>query len=182
MSRIDDMNFLPDDDFARLVERSLALPDAPRYVVDAAVGLWRDRRRASLGDIARSLLHQVKAELTFDSWATSPSALGLRSQRSDTRHLLFSAKGRDIDIRISPSGTRYAIAGQILGPDEQGLIQLVREGDETERDGATAHSVALDAQSAFRVDGVDGGRYALRLRIKDDEILVSPLVVGRDSG
>jgi hypothetical protein len=119
----------------------------------------------------------VTAVLSFDSWAQPPLALGMRAGVSATRHLLFSAMGRDIDLRISPVADRFALAGQILGPDEVGMIELAAQpdvGSET----PYAHVASLDILGEFRLDGVRGGTYRLTLRMGGDEIVLPPIEVG----
>src|SRR5512137_940942 len=122
-----------------------------------------------------AVLKRVQAALTFDSWASGPLAFGVRGVPSDTRHLLFSAMGRDIDLRITPAAGAFALTGQILGPDESGIIELA---DESAAGRAGARVTALDELGEFRLDGVGTGTYVLTLRLGDDELVLPPLHVG----
>lgn len=167
---------LSDDEFAHLVQRAVALPEAPPALVRAAIDLWSTAQPATLTAVARSALRLVSAVLSFDSWAIPPTALGMRAGASDTRHLLFSAMGRDVDLRISPAADHYALTGQVLGPDEAGVIELIAQSDNNAPD--QARMAALDALGEFRLDGVRGGTYQLTLRVGDDEIVLPPIVVG----
>jgi hypothetical protein len=168
---------LSEDEFARLVQRAAALPDAPPALIRAAIGQWRAASPSLLQAAARAVLNRVSAALTFDSWATGALALGVRAVPSDTRHLLFTAMGRDIDLRIAPAAGHFAVSGQILGPDESGVVELTRApGDDDEAAGA--HAAALDAMGEFRLEGVRHGAYVLTLRLGEDEIVLPPIDVG----
>jgi len=121
----------------------------------------------------RETLRRVVAVLSFDSWAQPAPALGMRSLKAPTRHLLFSAEGRDIDLRIAPAARAFALTGQILGPDETGSVELAEIGG-----GAPARSVALDALGEFRIDDLERGRYVVTLRMGGDEIVLPEVDVG----
>ena len=172
---------LSDDEFAQLVQRAVALPDAPPTLVRAAIGLWPAARPATLRSVADAALRLVHAVLSFDSWAQPALASGMRAGASDTRHLLFSAMGRDIDLRISPAAGRFALTGQILGPDEAGRIELAAQSGGA-ADHADAQVARLDELGEFRLDGVRGGTYRLTLRMGGDEIVLPPIVVGEHPG
>ncbi len=116
-------------------------------------------------------LRRLAAVLRFDSWACSPLALGLRSPRAEARHLLFSAMGRDIDLRITATEHHFALAGQILGPDESGCVELTPQAGQAQG----RRSAAIDALGEFRLDGVRSGTYRLTLRVDSDEVLL-PLI------
>ena len=168
---------LSDDDFVHLVQRAVALPDAPPPLVHAAIDLWPAAHPAALKGVAQAALRLVTAVLSFDSWAQPPLALGMRAGASTTRHLLFSAMGRDIDLRISPVADHFALAGQILGPDEVGVIELAAQAG-VGSDTPSAHVASLDDLGEFRLDGVRGGTYRLTLRMGGDEIVLPPIDVG----
>lgn len=168
---------LSDDEFVQMVQRAVALPDAPPELVSAAIGLWPSAQPSTLKGVAQAALRLVSAVLSFDSWAQSPVAMGVRGGACDTRHLLFSAQGRDIDLRISPLAEHFALAGQILGPDEAGLVELATPFDPgSGTQGARVTS--LDAMGEFRLEGVRGGTYRMTLRMGGDEIVLPPIEVG----
>lgn len=168
---------LSDDEFAHLAQRAAALPDAPASLLHAAIALFSAREPAPLNELAAAAGRLVRAVLSFDSWATPQVALGMRSLASDTRHLMFSAMGRDIDLRISPAAEAFALSGQIFGPDDAGVVELI-----TQSDGAP-HSVAarvapLGVFGDFRLDGVQGGTYQMTLRVGGDAIVLPTFQVG----
>ena len=171
------VNLLSEDEFAHLVQRAVALPDAPPALVRAAIGQWHAAQVSMLPAVGQAILKRVAAALTFDSWAAGSMAFGVRAVPSDTRHLLFTAPGRDIDVRITPTADHFALTGQILGPDESGVIELATaSGDGSEA--ATAKVASLDALGEFRIEGIRRGAYMLTLRLGEDEIVLPPIDVG----
>jgi hypothetical protein len=168
---------LSDDELAKVVRQAAALHEAPAHLIHAAIGLWPERAPSNLKASAQALVRELRAVLTFDSWTATPAAAGLRSRSSDTRHLLFSAKGRDIDLRVAPKAGQFALAGQVLGPDESGRVELAAQGPADV--GATpARAAPLDAMGEFHIDGVGQGRYVLTLRMGDEVIVLPPIDVG----
>lgn len=171
-----------DSELESLLRRAAALPDAPSGWVDRAIAEFTPAARPPIGALVQRLVEQVAAVLRFDSWTPTPLPVGVRSVPGPTRHLLFSAQGRDIDLRICPSADAFAVAGQILGPDESGVVELVDADDEAGAGRRTAlagnHATTLDELGEFRLDGVRRGTYRLTLRVGDDEIALPPIAVG----
>lgn len=162
---------LPDDEFERLLVAAVALPDAPPALVHRAIALW-----AAQPTSAPNLLRRIAASLAFDSWAQPAAAAGVRAPRSATRHLLFSAEGRDIDLRVTPAGEAgFTLSGQVLGPDESGEVELALPA------GGAARHAALDALGEFRIEGLVAGDYRLTLRLGGDEIELPAVPVGAPS-
>jgi hypothetical protein len=164
---------LSDDEFDLRLRQAVALPEVPPALMHAAIGLWAAAPRTPL----QAALRRISAMLRIDSWAVAPAALGLRAGRSSTRQLLYSADGRDIDLRISPAGEAYALAGQVLGPYESGTVELSRHGS-VALDAALPRRVTLDELGEFRLEPVSGGVYEVRLLLGDDEIVLPPIEVG----
>lgn len=166
-----------DDELARLLPRAkAALPDAPPAMVRAVIDLWPAAAKNPLAAMADAAFKRISAVLSFDSWAAGAVPAGVRSVPSASRHLLFSAMGRDIDLRIAPAADRFSLSGQVLGPDESGKVQLVSQsGADAE---STAQVVALDDLGEFHLDGVAVGTYLLTVRVGSDEIVLPPIEVG----
>lgn len=164
-----------DDELGNQLRRAIqALPDAPVALQRAAVGLWSVAAPApGPAAVVRSVLNRIVAVLSIDSWAAPTPALGLRSLRSPTRHLLFSAQGRDIDLRIAPAQEAYSVLGQILGPDESGSVQALAQGTN-----AQVRVAQLDAMGEFRLDGLSPGSYLLTICVGGDEIVLPTVEVG----
>lgn len=172
-SHLDDPS---DEAFSRLVARAVReLPDAPEALQRSAIGLFpAGGALGALKSLAQAVVTQISAVLTFDSWAAPALAAGMRSGRSATRHLLFSAQGRDIDLRIAPEAGAYALAGQILGPDETGRVELA----DAAAAGAPLRVAALDALGEFRIEGLPRGAYLLTLHLGNERIVLPPLEMG----
>jgi hypothetical protein len=162
---------ITDDEFAPLVRQAADLPDAPAEMLMAASQLFS---APTLRSTARAATRLLAAALRFDSWAAAPLAFGMRSQPDDIRHLLFSAMGRDIDLRIASSKAQFVVTGQILGPDESGRAEL------TAQRGSSAHKrvAPIDELGEFHLDNIERGTYMLTLHMGGDEIVLPPIEVG----
>ena len=153
------------------LERTLSLmrtdvgEDAPPAVIARAIRLLRPTAQPATGSLRR----RIVAALSFDSRGIT-LAPGLRSAGAQPRQLLFSADEYEIDLRISPAGAAWALAGQVLGPGEGGAVRL--EG------AAGAAEVALSALREFSLPPAVAGRYALRLLLGDTEIAIEELALG----
>jgi hypothetical protein len=174
-----------DDEFAQHLHRALReLPDAPAAWQQGAIALWSAAAAAAAhapastwsaaAQAAGALVRFVTAALTFDSWATPGLAHGMRSARHPTRHLLYSAQGRDIDLRITAAAEHFSLNGQVLGPDETGRVELVRVDAPT----AAGHQGVLDEMGEFRLEGVPAGRYVLTLHLGAESVVVPAIEVG----
>jgi hypothetical protein len=170
----DSLKQLSDEELLARLPQAAALPDAPVAWMQRALAAWQAPLGVRLAGAAEVLRERVQAWLRFDSWAGAPLAAGLRSTgTSATRQLIFSAEGRDVDLRIAPAGGGlFSVSGQVLGPDERGTIALARE------DGAAAQEAPLDEFGEFHLDGVEPGRYRLGLLLAAQELELPPFDVG----
>lgn len=193
---------LSDDELAALAWRATqALPDAPPALRRAAIGLWPAAvapraaptppadaaGRGVQGGLAGSFaagLHQVLAVLRFDSAAMPALASGMRGAAHETRHLLYSAAGRDVDLRITPQGAgQWRLSGQVLGPDESGQVLLsCAEGDAGAAGAAAQQQAALDEMGEFHLPAVASGAWTLRLALGDECIELPLLTLGPGPG
>ena len=154
----------PEDEFNRIVRQmasARAEPRVPRQPVGAL----------------RQVLQRVAAALRFDSTTAAPAASGLRGNHAEVRHLLFSAKGRDIDLRLAPAGGHFALSGQVLGPDEGGRIALAAHLRAGSPPPPPTRHAAIDALGEFHLDAIDEGTYVLTLQLGADEIVLPPIDV-----
>lgn len=165
---------LSDDELAALVHRALALPEAPASLLRTVIDQGPAPQPAPLQATFEAVRRRLLAVLSFDSWA-APMALGVRAVPSESRHLLFSASGRDIDLRVTPSARNFALTGQILGPDESGTVELIPD---SAGEAGESRIATLDTLGEFRLDGVGRGTYTLMLRLGDDEVVLPPIHVG----
>lgn len=157
---------LTDDELGDLLRRAVALPDAPASAVQAAMRLWPRTQAPGFATLARGAVQRIVASLSFDSWAAPAFAAGLRGAATETRQLLFTANGRDIDVRVTPEAAHFTIAGQVLGPDEAGSVELLPANGGADPTSA----VHLDDLGEFRIENVPPGMYTLMLRLPDADI------------
>jgi hypothetical protein len=132
--------------------------NAPSHVINRALRLMR-RPQVSL---PAELTRRILAFLRFDS-QTQPLAAGIRSGTAEIRQLIFVAEDTELDIRITPDGDQWRVSGQVLGPDAEGLVQLVGETSTTE--------TILNELSEFQLPHVLRGRYSLVLHLGNSEIV-----------
>lgn len=152
---------------------SRALVDAPEHVILRAIALWPADSAARAAPAPSGGSRRLLAVLGFDSGAASPLAFGMRSSGGSVRQLLFSVEGRDIDLRIAPAGSdgRFALSGQILGPDSVGAVTV-----EPAAGGARAEA-PLNELGEFVLPPVAPGQYLLRLELADMVVDLPPLDV-----
>lgn len=159
----------PEDDFNRLVVQMATTRADARAA--------REERSPPWPQGLRQVLRRVAAALRFDSQGAS-TAPGMRGSLVETRHLLFSAKGRDIDLRVVPAGGSFELSGQVLGPDEGGQVALaahLRAGGPPPP--PTRHT-SIDPLGEFHLDDIDEGTYVLTLQLGRDEIVLPPIEMG----
>lgn len=155
-----------DEAFVRRARRAVRqLQDAPGELQRRAVDLWPAR---SLPQAARAALRRVSAVLAFDSWAATP-ALAMRSGAGLARQLVFDAPQGSVELRVLPAARSLALAGQWLGEETQGRVEL---------SGAAAANSPLDETGGFRIEGLAAGEYRLTLQVGDTLVELPPLVLG----
>jgi hypothetical protein len=137
--------------------------DAPPEVVSRSINLFRSR----VASKELSLVQRIVAALSFDSQQMTP-AYGVRSGQSAARQLLFSAGEYDLDLRITQSGERWNVSGQILGQECAGG-QMELEGE------AILAQADLNEQCEFKMAAVPTGSYKLRLRLAHLEVEIPQL-------
>ncbi len=164
-----------DEELARQVTRALALPDAPAQWVCEAQALFT--APTTVADVAQAALRIVMAVLSFDSTAQPAVALGMRSVGEGPRHLLFSAEGRDIDLRVHAGDGRFALSGQVLGPDEEGIVELSC-ADDAAATPCNGLTTTLDAMGEFRLDDIPAGTWRVALCLGSDRIVLPPIEAG----
>jgi hypothetical protein len=160
---------LSDEPLIQALKAESAQLDAPEHVIQRAFTIWKPKAAEK-----PSLVNRILAILKFDSFAESPISLGVRSISSSSRQILFSAEGRDIDVRISPLSSRgstvFSVSGQILGPDDSGSVSL--ESD------ARQWSADLNELSEFQFEDVPAGKYEMTVSLNDTVIVLPKIDVG----
>ena len=183
------MNPLPepsDDELADRLMQSRRLEDAPRALVERALGIWSvGSAPAQPGGttasgvpapgwvgVGTALVRRVAALISDSGFAPAP-AWGLRSAGgAAVRQILLQAEGRDIDLRVSPAAdgaSGWVLGGQLLGPDERGEVQV---GVDT-----LNLSVQINELGEFRCGPLPAGRWLVVLRLDALTIELPPIEV-----
>lgn len=152
MNRSDDD---PDADLAALLRASRGLEEPPQHAIERAYGAWRPRH------VAAPARRTLAAVLGFDSLLMP--ALGVRGEGGTTRQLLYSAEGRDVDLRLSARADgSHGVSGQLLGPDRGGRVRLQVE--------AHVQETAIDELGEFAFAPCPAGDARLALELGDTVI------------
>ena len=161
-----------DDDLVNALRRSRVLEDAPEALIQRSIDLFQSRSQSRPHAAAApvGLRRRLVAMLDFDSAGMVPS--GVRGGSATTRQLLFTAEGRDIDLRLQPehSGSHWRVSGQVLGPDLQGTATLQASGYSAD--------VAWNALAEFSFEQVPTGPFSVLLRTPDWELVLPDLHAG----
>lgn len=157
------------DEVERLVSlmQTDDLEDAPPALVQRAIGLFQPSAAPRLS--TQAAVRHILAVLGFDSGAMQPVA-GFRAALPVARQLLYHADGYDLDLRLTPTGVEWTIAGQVLGVCDSGEIEL----------SAPQRTVraALNQLCEFLLPPVPSGTYRLVLYLPAAVVEVSALMVG----
>lgn len=146
--------------------RGDASTDAPRDVLAYALNLFSKHENSK-----PSILRRIVAALTFDSSSNVAPAFGVRSGPATSRQLLYSAQENDIDVRITPEGESWILAGQVLGEN--------CVGGRVEIEGQSGLATAdLNDLCEFTLPPVPAGCYAIRLRLGTAEVEIPLLQLG----
>jgi hypothetical protein len=159
---------LSEDEFATLVGRAVALPAPSPGLVFTVSYLLQVQPPPSLSLMTRRALRALNAALTFDSWATDGVAAGMRSGRTATRQLVFNAKGRDIDLRITRDVGSFSISGQILGI-APGVAEVTIEASNNVN-GIDIDRLPIDACGEFRLAPLCEGDYRVTFNFDGEAV------------
>jgi len=142
-----------------LMMRSDVTADAPRDVVMSAINVFPPG--------APRPLQRIVATLIFDSRKAMP-VFGMRSVRSSSRQLLYSAQQTDLDLHITIQNDECIVAGQII---REGYV-----GGLVEISGPTGSAEAsLNELCEFTLPALPIGYYSLKVRMSDVEIEIPEL-------
>ncbi len=142
-----------------LTMKSDTAKDAPRDLLQSAINIFSPARRAPL--------RHIIAILTFDSRLAGP-AYGIRSLRSTSRQLLYSAQETDLDLRIIVQNDECIVAGQVIRADcVDGRVEI--SGD------AGSATANLNEVCEFTLPAIPLGNYSLRVNMPDVQIEIPKL-------
>jgi hypothetical protein len=170
---------LTDAEIERALERSRSLEDAPEHVIQRALAVFVPRAAAGPSPLAAAL-RRIAAVLSFDSGIAPPLAFGRRSAGSSVRQLLYSAEGRDVDLRVvaGKAASTFDLSGQVLGPNTQGRVVLQAEDAAS---GAVMVEAPIDELGEFNLRAVAPGRWRVLFELADTAIELPPLHVPHDA-
>src|SRR5689334_20834049 len=140
--------------------RSDTAEDAPRDLLQSMIGLFSPERKPPT-------LRHIVAVLTFDSRQARP-AFGVRSLRSTSRQLLYSAKETDLDLRVTVQNDECIVAGQVIRDGcHSGRVEI---------SGAAGSAAAsLNEVCEFTLPAIPLGNYSLRVKMPDVQIEIPEL-------
>jgi hypothetical protein len=142
-----------------LTMKSDTSKDAPRDVLYSAINIFSPARRAPL--------RHIIAILTFDSRLAGP-AYGIRSVRSTSRQLLYSAQETDLDLRVTVQNDECIVTGQVIRADcVSGQVEI--SGD------AGAATASFNEVCEFTLPAIPVGNYSLRIKMPDVQIEIPEL-------
>jgi len=142
-----------------LMMRSDVAADAPRDLLISAINVFPPG--------APQPLRRIVATLIFDSRKAMP-VFGMRSVRSSSRQLLYSAQQTDLDLRITIQNDECIVAGQVI---REGYV-----GGLVEISGPTGSAEAsLNEMCEFTLPALPIGYYSLKVRMSDLEIEIPEL-------
>lgn len=145
-----------------LTMKSDTAPDAPRDLLQSAINIF-----FPVGQL--SSLRQLIAVLTFDSRHAGP-AYGIRSLRSSSRQLLYSAQETDVDLRITVQNDECIIAGQVIRDGcHSGQVEISGE--------AGSAAASLNEVCEFTLPAIPLGNYSLRVKMPDVQIEIPELAL-----
>lgn len=143
-----------------------ALPDAPEWQVLRAEAIWRplpaQPASASRADTGRAQLRQLGFPAPALRSTAAPGA----------RQLLFTAEGRDIDLRLASAGNGWGARRPCARARRR------RDGGTHERRQRAARVLPLDELGSFRYDGLAAGTVHLRLCFAGEEVELPPVQLG----
>ena len=142
-----------------LTMKSDTAQDAPRDLLQSAINIFSPVRQTPL--------RRIIAILTFDSRVAGP-AYGIRSLRSTSRQLLYSAQETDLDLRVTVQNDECIVAGQVIRADcVSGQVEI---------SGAAGSATAsLNEVCEFTLPAIPLGNYALRIKMPDVQIEIPEL-------
>ena len=153
-----------DDTLRRLLQlvimmRSDTSQDAPFDLLRSAVDTFKPERRPPVP--------RIIAVLTFDS-RSAGSAFGLRSIRTVSRQLLYSAQDTDLDLRITVQNEECILTGQIIRDGcVEGRVEIAGE--------TGSAAATLNELCEFTLPPIPVGNYSLKIRMPDVEIEIPHL-------
>lgn len=139
--------------------RSDAAEDVPRDLLVSAVNIF--------SAVPPPRLKRIIATLIFDSRSAAP-VFGMRSLRTSSRQLLYSAQETDLDLRVTIQNEECILAGQVIRDGcVGGLVEISGPSGSAE--------ASLNELCEFALPAIPVGHYSLRVKMLDFEIEIPEL-------
>ena len=140
--------------------------DAPADAVKYAKNLFRTRAT----EPRTSLIQRALAVLRVDL-APNRAAFGERSATgAQARQMLFESGDNAIDLRITKTGNRFTVKGQILG---EGFVSAEIKFSNTDN----CYSAQTNELSEFTMENIAEGKYILSLIGNQKEVIIENLEI-----
>jgi hypothetical protein len=164
-----------------LSETTAALQQGADFVRPSQTAIRQAQRLFRERQQSPSLLETI-AKLVFDNSVGSPALAGVRDAGSDVFQRLYSTEAFDIDLwgERTEADTYYLI-GQVRSRTdgtavEPNAVSLSLSQAETETE--QEPYFALPEAGEFHVPDLPAGKYTIRLRLAEEGIVLSDVVVG----
>lgn len=157
-----------DADLGDLLRRA-ALDEAPPAAVRArviALDGTLPRLAGRAGAAVRRLIAAALPDVTASPFAP---ALGVRGAAATGRQWLFKAEECEIDLRATPRGEAWSLAGQLFGAAQAERVLL---------DGPCRASAQLGPTCEFGFAALPAGRYTLTVQGRDLEVVIPQFDLG----
>jgi hypothetical protein len=141
--------------------RSDTSVDAPADLIGRVIELFHQR--------SARLPRRLVATMRFDS-ARQPQGIGVRSGFTGGRQLVFNADDIDLDLRLFPLATGWAVSGQLLGNCHGGEVEL--HGPQG------AARTTLNELCEFKLSSIQPGLYRLMLHLDGTDLEITDLNIG----
>jgi hypothetical protein len=143
-----------------LMMQSDTAKDAPHDLLQSAIEIFSPERQSPP-------LRHIVAILTFDS-RQAGRAFGVRSLRTTSRQLLYSAQETDLDLRITVQNDECIVAGQVIRDGcVSGRVEI--SGD------AGSAAANLNEVCEFTLPAIPLGNYSLTVKLPDVQIEIPEL-------
>jgi hypothetical protein len=156
--------------------------DPPEWITRRAIGLFDEARAAATRRGVRGLVARIRAALVFDNLGGALAADAIPARRGpaqESRQLLYSAPGYDVDMLVSPGHTagRVRVTGQVLGSAAENVEEAVALRVSLVRPDGGAAEGATNEFGEFTFDDVVPGVYEVSLVDDRRELVLTDVPV-----
>ncbi len=150
------------------------LAELIEFIIQPEPAFERKSRVTGLGNQLRTVIATVS-----EAWRTAQAQEVYRSDKNvePPRSFWFNAEGTVINLEWRPDDHgRYRVYGQVLGGNEGDQLTLTSVIETVE---TNPHIVALDEESSFEIDAVEGGMYQVTIRSAEQKIVIPAVTISQ---